>query len=587
MGFAVALTVVLLAGCGRDAPAGGGLTFAGHGWFEDVTGQVGLDFVHDAGPTDGSYFMPQSLGAGAALFDFNNDGLLDILLLQSGGPDSPFKNRLYQQLPDGHFKDVSAGSGLDFAGYNMGVAIGDVNNDGLPDVLITQFGGVKLFLNQGGGKFKDVTKEAGLDVPGWATSAAFFDYDRDGYLDLVVACYIDYDRTWPCGGPSGAADYCDPRVFKGTVSKLFHNRGHNVARSGDHATGGDHATMGSVRFEDVTLASGLGRLPGPGLGVVCADFDGDGWPDIFIADDGQPNRLWINQKNGTFKDEAVKRGVAYNAMGAAEANMGVAWGDVDGDLLGDLFVTHLTHETNTLWKQGPRGLFRDETQFTQLGRPRWRGTGFGTVLGDFDNHGALDAAVVNGRVARGEVVAWSPDHATTGELAPFWRPYAERNQLFANDGSGRFQDVSTANAAFCKTPRVSRGLAVGGVFNDGSLALLTTEIGGPARLYRNIASDRGHWLEVRAVDPALRRDAYGAEIIVQAGGKKWVRWINPAGSFLCSSDPRAHFGFGRVDKVDAIEILWPDGREEEFDGGPADRLRVLRRGEGRVVEKRP
>jgi enediyne biosynthesis protein E4 len=172
-------------------------------------------------------------------------------------------------------------------------------------------------------------------------------------------------------------------------------------------------------------------------------------------------------------------------------------------------------------------------------------------------------------------------------LAPFWRPYAERNQLFANDGSGRFQDVSTANAAFCKTPRVSRGLAIGDIFNDGSLALLTTEIGGPARLYRNVAPERGHWLEVRAVDPAQRRDAYGAEITVRAGGKAWVRWINPAGSFLCSNDPRAHFGFGKVDNVDAVEILWPDGRREAFDGGPADQLRVLRRGEGRAVEKRP
>ena len=250
------LAAMLIMGCGPAAPkASDGLTFSGPGWFADATADAALDFVHDPGPTDGSYFMPQINGSGAALFDFNNDGLLDILLLQGAGPDSPSKNRLYKQLPGGKFQDVSKGSGLDFAGYNAGVAIGDVNNDGLPDVLITQYGGVKLFLNNGDGTFKDVTKEAGLDVPAWATSAAFFDYDRDGYLDLVVACYVDYDKTWDCKSPSGAAEYCGPNIFPGAVTKLFHNRG---ARA-----------KGGVGFEDVTVASGLARLPGPGLGVIC------------------------------------------------------------------------------------------------------------------------------------------------------------------------------------------------------------------------------------------------------------------------------------------------------------------------------
>jgi hypothetical protein len=540
------------------------LTFTGPGWFEEA--DAGIDFVHDAGPADGSYFMPQIVGSGAALFDFDGDGLLDILLLQNGGPDSPSKIQLYKQTPDHHFQDVSAGSGLDFAGWNMGVAVGDVNNDSRPDVLITQYGGVKLFLNQGGGKFKDVTKEAGLDAPGWPTSAAFLDYDRDGWLDLVVARYVDYDRTWPCGGANGKPDYCAPKVFKGTVAMLFRNRG----RQPD----------GGVRFEDATVASGLGRAPGPGLGVVCADFNGDGWPDILIANDGQPNHLWINNQHGGFTEEAVKRGVAYNAMGAAEANMGIAWGDVDGDLLPDLFVTHLTNETNTLWKQGPVGAFRDETTFTQLGRPLWHATGFGVVMGDFANRGALDVAVVNGRVAHG-LPADNPD------LAPFWRQYAERNQLFANDGAGRFRDVSTENAPFSKTPRITRGLAVGDVFNDGSLALLTNEVGGRARLYRNVAPNKGHWYEVRALDPEHHRDAYGAEIVVRAGDRRWVRWINPSGSFLCSNDYRAHFGLGKADKVDEITVLWPDGFKETFDGGPADQLRVLEWKTEHSAEKGP
>ena len=241
---------------------------------------------------------------------------------------------------------------------------------------------------------------------------------------------------------------------------------------------------------------------------------------------------------------------------------------MDGDLLGDLFVTHLTNETNTLWKQGPRGAFRDETTFSHLGQPRWHATGFGVVMGDFDNGGALDVAVVNGRVARGPP-ADAPD------LAPFWRAYAERNQLFANDGSGKFRDVSAENGPFCKAPHVTRGLAVGDVFNDGSLALLTSEVGGPARLYRNVAPGKGHWYTVRALDPEHHRDAYGAEVVVRAGDRRWVRWINPTGSFLCSNDPRAHFGLGKADKVDEVTVLWPDGKRQTFDGGPADQVREL------------
>src|SRR5579875_2953954 len=500
------ITLLVLAslplGCQRmDAPAAA----LGLPWFEDVTERAGLDFVHDAGPI-GDYFMPQQVGSGAALFDFNNDGRLDIYLLQNGGPKSRSTNRLYQQMPDGRFHDVSRGSGLDIAGHNMGVAVGDVNNDGWADLLVTQYGGVKLFLNHGDGTFRDVTERAGLSNPSWGTSAAFFDYDRDGWLDLIVVNYVDYDPTWPCQGQYGKPDYCAPKTFPSRVSRLFHNRGSKDSWNG---------------FTDVTEASGVGRRPGPGLGVVCADFDGDGWPDIFIANDGQPNHLWINQKNGRFKEEAVVRGLAYNGMGQAQAGMGIAVGDVDGDGLLDVFVTHLTEEGNTLWRQGPPGLYSDRSAAAGLLRPAARGTGFGTLLADFDHDGALDLAVVNGRVsARTAVEDWS--------LGPFWSYYGEQNQLFRGDGRGSFADLAPQNPALCGRRNMARGLVRGDLDGDGAVDLLVTTIGGPARLFKNVVAARGHWLRVRTVDPALHRDALGALVRVRAGGRTWVRSLHPA-----------------------------------------------------------
>jgi hypothetical protein len=559
MTLCVVASVALHQGCGKPVPSESN-RLAGPPWFEDVTAARGIDFVHDPGPLDGSFFMPQIVGSGCALFDMDGDGRLDIYLLNNGGPKGR-PNCLYRQRKDGTFEDVSAGSGLDVAGYCMGVAIGDVDGDGLPDVLLTEYGRVRLFRNLGGGKFKDVTAESGLDNPAWATGAAFLDFDRDGLLDLVIVNYVDFDPSWRCTSPAGVTDYCNPSTFSGRVSRLYRN-------------------VGGWKFEDVTLKSGLGKLPGPGLGVVCADFDGDGWVDIFIANDGKPNHLWINQKNGTFKEEGVIRGVAYNAMARAQAGMGVALGDVDGDGLFDLFITHLGGEQNTLWKQGPRGLYRDRSGLAGLTTPQWRATGFGTCLVDFNNDGTLDAVVVNGRVAKAPPIG--PN--LPGEA--HWHPYLERNQCFVNIGEGKFRDRSGDEPALCGAPNMGRGLAYGDLDDDGGVDVLVTTAGGRARLLRNVAPDRGHWLLIRALDRAGKRDMLGAELTIGAGERAWTRIVRSADSFLSASDPRAHVGLGAVEKIDRIDVTWPHGepRRERFTRvGDVDRVVAVRQGDGEAL----
>jgi hypothetical protein len=557
-------------------------------WFEDITARSGVTFVHDSGAT-GGYFMPESIGSGGALFDFDNDGRLDIYLVHCVPPGSKSKNRLYHQQADGRFRDVSDGSGLDVTGYGMGVAAGDVNNDGLPDALLTEYGAARLFLNLGGGKFRDVSAAAGIDNPRWATAAAFFDYDRDGWLDLVVVNYVDYSPTQKCFDTRGTQEYCGPQGMTGTATRLFRNRGMGYWSNGALGVQPPNNTPAlqlpntpslqrptRSAFADVTVSSGLARRIGPALGVFCADFDGDRWPDIFIADDGQPNRLFLNRRDGTFAEEATLRGLAYNALGGTAANMGIAPGDIDGDGLFDLFVTHLSWEQHALWKQGPRGLFTDQTAALGLANPGWRGTGFGAVLADFDCDGAADLAFVNGRIKRGHDAA-----PRVPGLLPFWSPYAQRSQLFANDGRGTFRDITAANADFCGLAAVGRGLACGDLDNDGAPDLVAMNTGSAARLFRNVAPSRGHWLMVRAIDPARGgRDAFGAEVIVEAGARRWGRLVQPGYSYLVSNDPRVHFGVGETPSVDRVRVLWPDGVEEVFPGDAVDRLLVLRKGSG-------
>ncbi len=557
--------VVVGAGCGREASSGRGpeskvVPMPHHlaeSWFDDITERVGLEFKHNPGAT-GDFLMPESIGSGGAFFDFDQDGRLDVYLVHGAPAAVGVRHQLYHQEPDGTFRNVSAGSGLDVSGPGMGVAVGDVNNDGQPDVLLTEVGRVRLFLNRERGKFTEVGEAAGLDNPRWATSASFLDYDRDGRLDVVVANYVDYSPTVRCFDSRGRLEYCGPQGMAGTVTRLFHNAAVDAG--------------GLVRFKDVTVASGLAKTLGAALGVLCVDLTGDRWVDILLADDGMANRLFVNRHDGTFVEEALSRGLAYNALGAPAANMGIACGDVDGNGLTDLFIPHVSWEQHALWKQGPPGLFLDQAAVAGLTEGTLRGTGFGAALVDIDRDGDLDLAFVNGRIRRAELaVRFLPG------MEPFWEPYAQYAQLFANDGSGRFREVSAENPALCARAAVGRGLAVGDVDNDGAPDLLVMNTGAPARLLRNVAPAKGHWLTVRAIEPALGgRDACGAEVAVVAGSRQWRRWIQPGSSYLVSHDPRAHFGLGPATTFDRIEVIWPDGSVETFPGGAADQAVTLR-----------
>jgi hypothetical protein len=551
-------SVVFMTGCRRSQT---NATSSSAEWFSNITASSGLVFNHTAGT---NYFMPDQVGSGVALLDYDNDGRLDVYFVQGAEVVPGARNQLFHQETDGTFKNVSAGSGLDVSGRGMGAIVGDVNNDSLPDMAVTEYGATRLFQNLGGGKFKEVTREAGIDNPRWAAPASFIDYDRDGWLDLVVGNYVDYDPTQICHDVQGVQDFCAPTAFGSTATRLWRNA---TKQPG-----------GAPRFEDRSEVSGLFRSPGVALGLICADFNGDSWPDIFCADDGRPNRLFINQRNGTFTEEAVQRGLAFNAMGATAANMGTAFADVDGDGLGDVFVTHLAEEYHSLYKQGPRGLFLDQIGASGLQSQSWRGTGFGTVLVDFNNDGAPDLASANGLVRR----IFKNQTPVAPGVMPWWSRYAQKSQLFINEGGGKFRDLSLTQPSLCGEAMIGRSLVFGDLDNDGAQDLILSSVAGPARVLRNVAPNRGHWIKLRLLLPQHGgRDAIGAEVILTTGGKRHWAVLQPATSYLVSHDPALHFGIGTAESVDSIEVLWPDGAKETFNGGAVDKLFVLKKGEGK------
>jgi hypothetical protein len=548
--------------------------------FRDIAAKVGLNFHHFNGAT-GQHYMPEAMGSGAALFDFDNDGDLDIYLVQgtplnSSGklgvpPPAGWKpgNRLFRNMlaetGELRFEDVTAKAGVGHIGYGMGVAVGDYNNDGLLDLYVTNFGPNVLYRNNGDGSFSDVTREAGVEDAHWSTSAAWVDFDGNGLLDLFVCNYVDFtvEGNRSCFSPAGEPDYCTPKMYHPVPSRLFRN-------------------LGNGKFEDVTESSGINRSYGPALGVVCADFNGDGRPDIYVANDTAANQLWLNQGDGTFRDAALDMGVAYNMDGVPKAGMGVALDDVENNGGQVLLVTNLTREGVTVFRGDAQGQFDDVTTQFRLLEPTFGFTGFGVGWFDYDNDGWLDLFVANGAVT----LSGAERRATF--------PYTQRSQLFHNEGRGKpFRETSRLAGPAFQSPEVSRGVAFGDIDNDGFIDIVVTNDNGPVRLLRNESAHNGpaarrHWLIVKLESPLTNRFAIGARVAVVRRGRETLRRrVHTDSSYLSASDVRVHFGLGDQPQLEAVLVTWPNHTEERFEGIKADRIVTLRQGTGRAYQASP
>ncbi len=567
----VAATLLSL-GCGEDdaREAGSHRATTRPPSLRDVTGECGVDFVHYAGST-GGFFIPEIMGAGCALLDHDGDGDLDLyavqgaLLDRSKTPhDSLFppreaipRNRLYRnelaERGDGRiaFTDVTDASGVGDPGYGMGCAVGDYDNDGDPDLYVTNFGANQLFRNRGDGVFDDVTSAAGVDDPRWSASAAFLDVDRDGRLDLFVTAYVDFsvNTSRDCTRLAAERDYCGPLSYEPLADRLFHNEGDG-------------------RFTDVSRAAGIDRLRGNGLGVVCADLDDDGWVDIFVANDAMPNRLWTNRRDGSFEDTALAAGVATNRDGRNEAGMGVAAGDFDGDGDLDLFLTHESGETNTLYVNLGGGLFEDATSRLRLATSSRPFAGFGCGWIDHDLDGRPDLVVVNGAVR------------TMPALVGMPHPFHQGDQLFRNEAAG-FVERTEGSGLDSGAPTTGRGLALGDLDNDGDVDIVTTSNSGPLRVLRNDTPTDVKRLRLKLVGTTSPRDASGSRVeAVLDDGTRLVRRLGTDGSYLSASDPRLCFAIGATRSVRSVTVRWTSGAVERWDAVGTEAIVTLREGDG-------
>jgi hypothetical protein len=534
--------------------------------FVEAATQSGLTFTHISGAS-GQYYIAEQMGAGAALFDYDGDGDLDVYLVQSGrlteggGSVSAPTSRLFRNdlsvAANGtrtlRFTDVTERAGVGARTYGMGAATGDYDNDGDLDLLVTSFGPETLYRNNGNGTFTDVTQESGVGDAQWSASAAFVDYDRDGDLDLFVANYLDFTIAGNkrCNDALGARDYCSPRSYRPVPDRLYRNDGRG-------------------RFTDVSDAAGITKADGAGLGVSTGDYNGDGWLDLYVANDATPNQLWINQRNGTFKDEGLLSGSALNAAGNPEGSMGIASGDFDLDGDEDLFVTNIVGETFVLYVNDGRGAFDDARDRIGLAARTAASTGFGTDWFDYDNDGWLDLFMANGAVNIVE--------AQRGEKFPF----RMRNQLFRNTGAGRFEETSKAGGPAFDRAEIGRGAAFGDIDNDGDIDFVVTNNNGPVRLLLNQAGARNHWVEVRLQQPQGNRLGFGAWVGIERAGRPTIwRRVRTDGSYLSASDVRVHAGLGTSAAVIAVTVQWPDGARERWTDVTGDRVVTLQRGAGK------
>ncbi len=519
--------------------------------FRDLAAKSGLDFVHFNGMS-GELYFPEMTGQGGALFDYDGDGDLDAYLVNGSmlGPGKtladalfpprgplPPRDRLFRNdlvatdgRPEPRFVDVTEASGLDARGYGMGVAVGDYDGDGFQDLYVTNYGPNELWRNLGDGTFADVTEEAGVGDPLWGTSAAFFDADADGDLDLYVVNYVEFDleRNPRCFAPSSRRDYCGPSAFPPQPDRFYRN-------------------LGNGRFEDVTLKALVGYRPGPGLGVVSGEFNGDGRTDFYVANDGAVNQMWLNRGDGTFVDEALFAGTALNRYGRPEASMGVAAGDFDLDGDEDLFMTHLMGESNTLYVNDGSGLFEDRTTESGLGSASLPYTAFGTGWIDYDNDGRPDLLTLNGAVRILE------EQAAAGDPFPLKQP----SQLFRNLG-GRFEEVSAVAGPALTIPEVGRGAAFGDVDNDGDVDVLALVNNGPARLLVNEVGAGAAWLGIVATG-ARGAPALGTRLAVGTDGAVRRQGVRTDGSYCSANDPRVVFGLEDAEGGEWVGASWPGG----------------------------